>query len=223
MTKISPVCALTLALALGSCQSQVPDQPEPRLAVESATPTSDELTVPATEATGIASSPATQALDSEPTAVIGLQLELADPEWNGERIPKGQQCLRERGENPSTPRMRVANIPLGTDAIVLEFSDRDYGPMDNGGHGKVGFEILEGTSETIIPSIPGHTFDLPGGFFLIQEHQAPNFDTAGAYMPPCSGGADHSYYVTVKAVELLSLENTEVRVLDEGILELGKY
>lgn len=185
MRKISLICALTLALALGSCQSQAPD--------------------------------------SDLTAANGLQLELADREWDGERIPKGQQCSRQRGENPSTPGVRVSNLPKGTDAIVLEFSDRDYGPMDDGGHGKVGFEILDGTSEVIIPSIPGHTFDLPEGFFLVQEHQAPNFDTAGAYMPPCSGGADHSYYVTVKAVELVSLENSEFRVLDEGILELGKY
>jgi phosphatidylethanolamine-binding protein (PEBP) family uncharacterized protein len=159
----------------------------------------------------------------EPTAVTGLRLELADPAWDGESIPDGHRCRRTGDENPSTPRIRVSNIPDEADAIVLEFSDRDYAPMDNGGHGKIGYVIPKGTIETVVPSIPGNTFDLPEDFFLVEEHDVPGFDTAGAYMPPCSGGVRHSYYVTVKAVELNSIDEPTFSVLEQGILEMGKY
>ena len=91
------------------------------------------------------------------------------------------------------------------------------------GHGKIGFLISEGTKEAVIPSIPGHSFNLPNDFFIIQEHQASSFDTAGAYMPPCSGGIGNSYYVTVKAVMLISEEDKTYTLLGQGILELGKY
>jgi hypothetical protein len=46
--------------------------------------------------------------------------------------------------------------------------------MEAGGHGKIGFRIDKGTVKVTIPSIPGHTFDLPNGFFLIKAHQTPN-------------------------------------------------
>jgi len=198
--KWKSICTFLLAIALASCQPQIP---------------------PVTETDTVSPQNVNTTLES--TLFTGLQLDLADPDWDGEWIPKEQKCQRFGGENPSTPRIHVGNIPEGSDAIVLEFSDRDYAPMNNGGHGIIGFTIPEGTSEVEIPSVPGHTFDLPEGFFLIQEHRAPSFDTAGAYMPPCSGGSGHSYYATVKAVELVSIETKEFNVLDQGILELGKY
>lgn len=198
--KMKLICTFLLAVALASCQQQLP------LAAE----------------TDIVS-PQDVSATFEPTLATNLQLELADPDWDGKQIPNGQQCQRYGGENPSTPRILVGNIPEGSDAIVLEFSDRDYTPMNNGGHGIIGFVIPEGMSETEVPSALGHTFNLPEGFFLIQEHRASSFDTAGAYMPPCSGGSGHSYYVTVKAVELVSIETKEFNVLGQGVLELGKY
>lgn len=149
-----------------------------------------------------------------------LHLELADKDWNGERIPDGQQCLREGGINPSTPSILVANIPAGTVALILEFSDRDFYPMNNGGHGKVGFVIEEGASEVLIPSILGNTFDLSEDFFIVQEHLT-SIGEPGAYMPPCSGGGNHEYYVTVKAVDKIESEN--FGLLGYGILELGIY
>jgi hypothetical protein len=155
--------------------------------------------------------------------VQDVQLALADSDWDGVKVPAGQQCQRFGGENPSTPRIQVGDVPEGADAIILEFSDRSYPPMDDGGHGMVGFQISPGTREVVVPSIPGHTFDLPEGFFLIQEHQAPSFDTAGAYMPPCSGGRGNTYYVTVKAVTLHSLEDLSYTLLAQAILEMGKY
>jgi len=191
---------LFITLALVSCQSQI----QPLTETDIVGPQDDNMA-------------------PEPTLVSGLQLELADPDWDGKQIPRNQICQRFGGENPSTPRIWVGNLPDSTDAIVLEFSDRDYAPMNNGGHGKIGFIIMEGSSEVEIRSILGHTFDLPEGFFLIQEHQAPSFDTAGAYMPPCSGGLGNTYYVTVKAVEMVSMEDKEFNVLEQGILEFGKY
>ncbi len=162
--------------------------------------------------------------DPDPDPVlVALTVAHADPAWDGVSVPAGQQCQSQGGVNPSTPSILVSKIPGGSDAIILEFSDRDFPPMDDGGHGKVGFMISEGTEDAVIPSIPGHTFILPEGFFLIEAHQAPDVDTAGAYMPPCSGGIGNSYYVTVRAVKLISADGKTFTPLGEGILELGSY
>lgn len=163
------------------------------------------------------------AVTIEVEVLVALTVAHADPAWDGVSVPVGQQCQRQGGVNPSTPSILVSKIPGGSDAIILEFSDRDFPPMDNGGHGIVGFMISEGTEDAVIPSIPGHTFILPEGFFIIQAHQAPDFDTAGAYMPPCSGGIGNAYYVTVRAVKLLSADGKTFTPLGEGILELGSY
>jgi hypothetical protein len=221
MTKSLLTYLMLLMLTLAACQSQIATQVDTEPAAAQDTVASEEVTLPTNTPTEIP--PATVNPTSEPTSVLSLQLEIIDPDWDGERIPDGQQCQRQGGENPSTPSILVGDIPEGADAIILEFSDRDYRPMDNGGHGKVGFLITEGTSETMIPPIPGHTFDLPDNFFLVQEHLAPGFDTPGAYMPPCSGGVNHAYYVTVKAVELVSMDEISFNVLGQGVLELGEY
>ncbi len=221
MTKTFLTCVLLLTLTLSACKSQKPSQitTEPATAQDTVAP--EKVSLPTITSTELP--PASVNPTSEPKSVLSLRLEIIDPDWDGERIPDGQQCQRQGGENPSTPSILVGDIPEGADALILEFSDRDYRPMDNGGHGKVGFMLTEGTSETMIPPIPGHTFDLPDNFFLVQEHLAPGFDTPGAYMPPCSGGVNHSYYVTVKAVELVSMEEIAFNILGEGILELGEY
>lgn len=154
-----------------------------------------------------------------------LKVAHADPAWDGESVPVGQQCLMHGGVDPSTPSIQVSNIPSGSDAIILEFSDRNSVQMNNGGHGKVGFIIATGTIDAVVPPIPGQTFILPPGFYLIQEHRAAALFsfTAGAYMPPCSGGIGNSYYVTVKAVKLVSADGKTFTLLDESILELGRY
>ena len=152
-----------------------------------------------------------------------LKLAFADPAWDGKKIPEGQQCQRFGGKNPSTPKLLVDDIPDNADAIIMEFSDRNYSPMDAGGHGKIGFRIDKGTPKVTIPSIPGHSFDLPNGFFLVKAHQAPSWDKAGAYMPPCSGGRGNAYYVTVKAVNEIAEGYQDYNVLGMGRLELGKY
>ena len=152
-----------------------------------------------------------------------LQVSFADTDWNGKQVPAGKQCQRFGGGNPLTPRLIIKGIPPESNAIIMEYSDRSYPPMDDGGHGKIGYRISGKTKEIIIPSVPGHTFDLPEGFFIISPHQAPGWDKAGAYMPPCSGGRGNSYYVTVNAVYQATQERKEFKLLGQAVLELGKY
>lgn len=152
-----------------------------------------------------------------------LQISFADSDWNGKEVPNGQQCQRFGGSNPSTPRLMIRGIPPGTNVIIMEYSDRSYSPMDKGGHGKIGYRIPDNTKEIIIPSVPGHSFKLPKGFFIISPHQAPAWDKAGAYMPPCSGGMGNSYYVTVNAVHQSTPERKEFKLLGYAVLELGEY
>jgi hypothetical protein len=158
----------------------------------------------------------------KPTAnMAGLDISFADSIWTGKEIPKGQQCSRFGG-NAETPKLVVKNIPAGTNALIMEYSDRSYQPMDNGGHGIIGYYISSGSQQVTIPSVPGHTFDLPKGFFLVSAHQGSTWDKAGAYMPPCSGGNGNLYVVKVKAV-YDAPEGQESKLLGEGNLSLGRY
>jgi hypothetical protein len=151
---------------------------------------------------------------------IPLSVSMANPAWDGEKIPTGQQCDKFGGKG-ATPKLAIEQIPAGTNAIVMEYSDRTYQPMDHGGHGKFGYRIQPNISTVNIPEVSGHTFELPKGFFLIEAQRAPTWDKAGAYLPPCSGGKGNEYYVTVKAVKEL---NGGIReVLRESEVILGKY
>ena len=150
-----------------------------------------------------------------------FEVTFADSEWDRKNVPKGQQCLRFKG-NGSTPRLTIKNIPAGTNAIIMEFSDRDSNSMNFGGHGKVGYYIEEGVKEIIIPSVPGHTFDLPEKFFKVAAHKLPSWDKAGVYMPPCSGGKGHRYYVTIKAV-YKDPNGKSSKLFGKEKLEMGRY
>ena len=74
--------------------------------------------------------------------VVALNLSFADAEWDGKIIPKGQQC-KEVGGNGASPRIRVNNIPSGANKLILEFSDANYYPCDNGGHGIISYQISQ--------------------------------------------------------------------------------
>jgi len=149
-----------------------------------------------------------------------LEATLADSNWGGEKIPDGQQCQKFKGDG-STPRIRVNNIPKGTNAIVVEYSDKTYKAMDNGGHGKIGYYIDERMEEVTIPPIKGHTFELPKSFFIVAPQQAPKWDKAGAYLPPCSGGKGNKYVATVKAVHLI---NGKIDKIISGVdINMGVY
>jgi hypothetical protein len=153
--------------------------------------------------------------------MTNLEISFTDNQWTGKTIPTGQQC-RKRGGKGGTPPLMVKNIPAGANALIMEYSDRSYQPMNHGGHGKIGYTIVIGTQQVTIPSVPGHTFDLPKDFFLVSAHKGSDWDTAGAYMPPCSSGQGNLYYVTVIAV-YDAPEGKESKLLGEGGLTLGTY
>lgn len=149
-----------------------------------------------------------------------LVAELADPAWDGKMVPKGMQCQKFGGEGPRTPALMVSEMPEQTNVLIFEYSDRSHKPMDNGGHGKFGFAINNQADSIWVPQVTGHSFKLPKGFFMIEAHRNPKWDKAGAYMPPCSGGKNNSYYVTVKAAQII---DDQLKIHAETVLELGKY
>ena len=152
-----------------------------------------------------------------------LNLSFTDSKWNGQNIPSGQQCRRFGGVNPETPELKVSNIPSEANALVVEYSDKSHPRMNNGGHGKIGYNIDPGSREVIVPSVPGHSFDLPKGFYLVSAQINPQWDDAGAYLPPCSGGKGNTYYATVRAiVKGKSTEEKSLR-LAEGVIDMGRY
>lgn len=149
-----------------------------------------------------------------------LSAKITDAAWDGITVPKGQQCHRFGG-NAMSPQLNVKNIPAAANALVLSFDDRTYQPMSNGGHGQVIYKIAEGVGSVNVPSVPAHTFDLPKGFNTLSAHRAPTWDTAGAYMPPCSGGNGNQYVVVVKAVIIDGKK--VVKNLGKVDVAMGKY
>lgn len=149
-----------------------------------------------------------------------MEVSFADAKWDGKAVPTGQQCQKFGGKAPGTPRFQIAQLPSGTTEIVFEYSDRDYAPMDKGGHGIVAYKLNVKATDVVVPSMPGHTFELPSPFTSVKAHQGPGWDKAGAYMPPCSGGKGNNYYVTIKAV---GTKGSEKEVLAEKVIEMGKF
>lgn len=160
--------------------------------------------------------------DGKPqTAPTGaLTAEFADPQWNSIKVPLGQQCLKFGGKSPATPALKISDIPAGTTTLVMEYSDRDYKPMDKGGHGILAYTLAKQITEITVPSVKGHSYELPDAFFSVAPHQGPDWDKAGAYMPPCSGGNKHLYYVTIKA---LKQGPQKAQLLAQTMLEMGRY
>ena len=150
------------------------------------------------------------------TSALAFDAKLTDTFWDGVKVPAAEQCQKFGGISPATPALSLTKLPKGTDKIVMEYSDRDSKNMNNGGHGQISYALESKTMNVEIPSVLGHTFALPAPFTMIAEHRGPGWDKAGAYMPPCSGGKNHAYYVTIKAVD-------GDKVLAKTVLELGKY
>ena len=80
-------------------------------------------------------------LSAVSTNAFALDAKLADPAWDGVKVPAGQQCQKFDGKNPATPKLTVSDIPAGTNSIVLEYSDRDSKKMNNGGHGRMSHTV----------------------------------------------------------------------------------
>jgi len=155
--------------------------------------------------------------------VLQLGLSFTDSLWDGKNVPDGQQCRKFGGEKAGTPEIKVTGIPAIADALVVEYTDRSWGAV--GAHGKIGYHIEPGAEAVVVPSIPGHSYDLPSGFFLVSEHQAPHWDVAGAYLPPCSGsgGLGNRYYATVKAIVRAKSEGEKPLLLAEETIEMGRF
>ncbi len=150
---------------------------------------------------------------------VALDVKMSDSHWDGIKVPAGHQCQKFGGK-PSSPALSISKLPPGTNLLAMEFSDLDYPPMQNGGHGIIGYAINSKSDTVAVPSFKGHSYELPRGFTILAEHRNPSWDKAGAYMPPCSGGGNHRYIVKIKA---LQLTDKTVTVLEESQLNLGRY
>ncbi len=149
-----------------------------------------------------------------------LRVTFVDTAWNGTAVPAGQQCRRFQGQG-NTPAFQVDNIPAGTDAILLAFNDETYAPMNNGGHGVVGFRVT-GTSARLAP-FPGEVITgLPANTFIEAENRSGGFG-GPSYLPPCSGGMGNTYTVTVMAVSKSDTNPADNKLLAQSKLTMGKY
>jgi len=143
---------------------------------------------------------------------------VSDLRWRDQTVPPGQQCKRDGG-NGSSPRILVGGMPEGTNRILLEFSDKSDKALNNGGHGRLALIVSEGATGVMVPSIPGHSFQLPSDrMYVIEPHRGA--DEPGAYLPPCSGGMMHLYSVRVMAAREEAGKTTILAVED---VILGYY
>lgn len=160
-----------------------------------------------------------------------LKVEFANSKWNEEKIPIEETC--KTSNSHKTPSLIISQIPVGTNAIIMEYSDKTLPFMDNGGHGKIGYALPDGTDGTTtitIPSLYSNTLVFPNGlngFWVVAKHKNLLAEP-GAYMPPCSGGKgkpgkNHNYSVTIKAVYHAPSENEESKLLATKELGLGTF
>jgi hypothetical protein len=166
------------------------------------------------------------------TSPESLIVEFADSkqwEGKGKDIPDEGTCNSSKGFS-ETPTFIISNIPEGSNAIIMEYSDKSFFAMDNGGHGKIGYALPDGSQKVTILSIPSNTSKLPNGFWLVAKHKNV-LDIAGEYptfMPPCSGGKSHAgknhkYSVTIKAVYHAPSKKDKSKLFGTKELELGTY
>ena len=152
--------------------------------------------------------------------LVVLNVSFTDARWDGSSVPVIGRCKKCSGDGFS-PELIVSNIPDGTNAVVIEFNDRDFQPLAaNGGHGTI-WVAVAGQTEIVVPSIPEETYDLPGGVQMEKKHRAP-VGKPGAYFGPCGCGRGNRYFAIVKAVKKSDQEG-ESRLLGEGIIELGRF
>jgi len=156
-------------------------------------------------------------------SVATLDLNFGDQAWTMNKIPAGQQC-KKFGGNGSSPEIVVHHIPKDANAVIVEFSDRSWFPMNHGGHGKLGIRLAANQTEVTIPSVHAETFDLPdnANLFIYSAHRGGR-GAPGAYLPPCSGGRGNKYYADVKAVKQLGEDWGKLELVAENSLFLGSY
>lgn len=140
----------------------------------------------------------------------------ADAAWNGETIPAGQHCKLQDGDG-ATPALSLSGLPAGTAEIHLAFNDESFEPMNNGGHGVLGFRVTPSDNAVEIPSVPGSTNELGDLAYIVKANGTSGAYLTEGYMPPCSGGRGNTYSVLISAVD------TSGAVLGQKYLKLGTY
>ena len=156
-------------------------------------------------------------------ADTSTQGSIVNPEWNGKKIPVGQQCNKFGGDNPMSPQIKITGLPLETQAVLLRFNDESFQKMKQGGHGVIGMRVEPGTTELLFPAIPGHSFKLPDNVFMVRAHKAPTWDKAGAYLPPCSGGKGHRYSVTIQPSTIKNWDKKKFKKIESVKVNIGRY
>ncbi|HWJ86746.1 MAG TPA: hypothetical protein VNS12_01575 [Pelagibacterium sp.] len=145
-----------------------------------------------------------------------LDVSFADPAWTGETVPAGQHCSLQGGSG-ATPALEISGLPDETTRIDVAFSDETYQPMNNGGHGTIGFDVTPADGAVTLPSVPGETDDLPAPAFVAAPNATSGDFLAEGYMPPCSGGNGNTYSAQITALDASGA------VLGTGAITLGTY
>ncbi|WP_338607897.1 hypothetical protein V6617_15890 [Pelagibacterium nitratireducens] len=145
-----------------------------------------------------------------------LEVSFADAEWTGESVPDGQHCSLQGGSG-ATPALNVSGVPDGTTEIHVAYSDETYQPMNNGGHGTIGFNVTPADGMVSLPSVPGETDALSEPAFVAAPNATSGDFLAEGYMPPCSGGNGNTYSAQVTALDDAGT------VLASGDITLGTY
>lgn len=154
-----------------------------------------------------------------------LDTKFADNKWDGKKIPKDQVCSLFTKKAGSTPSLTISNIPAGTNAIIVEINDEGYMPLsNNGGHGKIGFWIDEGSSTVTLPAVPGEIYEnLPKNSFIESASRSKGKYATRGYLPPCSGGRNHMYSAEIKAVYKAKSDEEKSKLLGESYIQFGRY
>lgn len=152
-----------------------------------------------------------------------LNIKFDETKWDGKKVPSDGVCINKGGKGYS-PALKISNLPINTNTIVMSFSDNTYLPMANGGHGVISYKIEEGKTSILVPSFVGETFKLPTNFVSINEHKASaRGKTPGAYLGPCSGGRGNNYSVNIKAIHDYNSDSKKSLLLGQTNLKLGRY
>jgi hypothetical protein len=149
--------------------------------------------------------------------VPGMTATFADAGWDGITIPVNQVCKRFGGAGV-TPRLALDGYHSGTQVILLAFNDETHEPMNNGGHGIVGFRINGKYATT--GAMASEVNIISQGNFIVADNRGGEVP---GYLPPCSGGKGHVYSVTVMAVTWADTNPPYYRVLNQTKVELGRY
>lgn len=150
-----------------------------------------------------------------------LNISLADPAWNGKKVPASQVCKKFGGDQANSPALTIEGIPADADALHLSFNDESYTPMDKGGHGIIRF-TLNKSATAQVPAVPGETDNLPAGVSVVSKHRGTGWSgTGGAYLPPCSGGRGNTYSIDVSAVKTGA--DGSSTTLAKGKIIMGRY